>query len=152
MDNINWCFNQKKGIKLIEPNNPVAKKYLEDAKKDFVLINIKEPKWNIIKEYYVCYNSLYSLLVKCGIKCEIHDCTIKLMELFDFDKKVQKKLIDLKKERIGVQYYLGTSKKDYFGFTKIFLEFCEVKFLELNDLKIIEIRNKLNKKRDKNEN
>jgi len=143
MDNLVWCFSQNKGVKLVNPNLEIAKAYLKDAKRDFSLINPKEPKWNIIKEYYVCYNALYSLLIKCGIKCEIHDCTIKLMFLFDFDKEFQNTLIDLKKERINVQYYLGNSKKDYFNFVKDFLEICEVKFLELNDLSIKEIRVKL---------
>lgn len=104
MVNLNWCFKQNKGIKLIEPNLAVAKKYLQDAKNDLKLVNSKELKWNIIKEYYVCYNSFYSLLVKCGIKCEIHDCTIELMDLFEFDKSFKNKLIDLKKERVNVQY------------------------------------------------
>ena len=140
MDNLKWCSKQGKGIKLIEPSLEIAKGYLKDARRDFSLIDKKEPKWNIIKEYYVCYNSFYSLLVKCGIKCEIHDCTLKMMDLFGFDKKIQNNLIDLKKERIGVQYYLGDSKKDYCDFVKEFLEICEVKFLELNDLKIKEIR------------
>ena len=143
MDNLNWCFKQNKGIKLVKPNLDVAKLYLKDAKRDFGLIDSKEPKWNIIKEYYVCYNALYSLLVKCGIKCEIHDCNFKLMFLFDFDKKLQNNLIDLKNERINVQYYLGNSKKDYFDFVKDFLEVCEVKFLELNDFNIKNIRIKL---------
>jgi hypothetical protein len=143
MDNLNWCFKQAKGIKLIEPNMNVAKSYLKDAKRDFDLINKKEPKWNIIKEYYTCYNAFYSLLAKCGIKCEIHDCTLKLLPLFEFSRSFCDKMLDLKIERINVQYYLGNAKKDYFDFTKEFLEFCEIKFLELNDSQIIQLRNKL---------
>ena len=143
MDNLTWCFNQNKGIKLVGPNIEIAKNYLNDAKRDFRLVNRNEPKWNIIKEYYVCYNSFYSLLMKCGIKCEIHDCTWKLMDLFDFSKEFQNKITDLKKERIGVQYYLSNSKKDYYEFARKFLETCGVKFLELNDFKVTEIRNKL---------
>lgn len=143
MDNLNWCFKQTKGIKLVEPNINVAKAYLNDAKRDFNLIDEKEPKWNIIKEYYTCYNAFYSLLAKCGIKCEIHDCTLKLMFLFEFSKDFCDKMFDLKTERIGVQYYLGNAKADYFDFTKEFLEFCEIKFLELNDLQINQIRDKL---------
>jgi len=145
MESFNWCFKQKKGLKLVKPNLNIAKSYLADAKNDFSLIDKKEPKWNIIKEYYVCYNSLYSLLVKCGIKCEIHDCTIKLMDLFGFEKDFKNKLLDLKKERIGVQYYLDKSKRDYFDFAEKFLEFCEIRFLELNDFEIKEIRSKLTK-------
>ena len=115
MVNLRWCFKQNKGIRLIEPSLEIAKKYLLDAKIDLGLVDKKEPKWNIIKEYYVCYNALYSLLVKCGVKCEIHDCTLNLMDVFNFEKEMQNKLIDLKKERIGAQYYLDNSKRDYFA-------------------------------------
>lgn len=143
MDDLRWCFKQAKGIKLVEVNQDIAKAYLKDAKMDFGLINKKEPKWNIIKEYYVCYNSLYSLFARCGIKCEIHDCTLKLMPLFGFNEDFCNKMTDLKKERVGVQYYLGKSKRDYLDFAREFLEFCEIKHLELNDLQVSEIRNKL---------
>ena len=139
-DKLSWCFNQKRGIRIIEPNVEIAKAYLADAKRDFSLVDIKEPKWNIIKEYYVCYNSLYSLLARCGIKCEIHDCTINLMNLFNYDKRIINGLIDLKKERMNVQYYLGKSRQDYYKFTKEFLNLSEIKLMELNDFKVKELR------------
>ncbi|MEA2003961.1 MAG: hypothetical protein U9O53_03295 [archaeon] len=41
----------------------------------------------MITAYYACYNALYSILMKCGIKSEIHDCTIELMDFFDFEAK-----------------------------------------------------------------
>lgn len=145
MDDLSWCLKQKKGIKLIEPNREIAKKYILDAQRDFTLVDKKEPKWNIIKEYYVCYNSFYALLVRCGIKCEIHDCTIKLMPLFGFEEKFMEGLMDLKKERLGVQYYLGDSKGDFFDFAKEFLEFCESKLIELNDFQIEKIRKEIKK-------
>lgn len=143
MVSLKWCKKQSKGIKLIVPNQNVAKEYLKDAKRDFSLIDREEPKWNIIKSYYACYNGVYSLLMKCGIKCEIHECTIALMELFGIDRKFINGLIELKKERQGVQYYLQKSKKDFYEFTKSFLELCEVKFLDLNDLEINKIRRKI---------
>jgi len=173
MVNLEWCFKQNKGIRLIEPSLEIAKKYLLDAKIDLGLVDKKEPKWNIIKEYYVCYikrtyavlwnlpscsgkrflycnpteiahkHALYSLLVKCGVKCEIHDCTLKLMNVFNFEKEMQNKLIDLKKERVGVQYYLDNSKRDYFDFAKDFFGVCEIKFMELNDFEIEKIRKEI---------
>jgi len=143
VNDLSWCFSQSKGIKIVEPNSNVAEDYLSEAKRDFSLIDKSEPKWSIIKEYYVCYNSFYSLLVKCGIKCEIHDCTLKLLNLFGFSDDVINKLFYLKKSRVGVQYYLKPSSKDYYDFAKSFFEDCEVKFLELNDLNIKKIRNKL---------
>ena len=111
MDNLKWCFKQNKGIKLVAPNLEIAKLYLKDAKRDSGLIDPKEPKWNIIKEYHVCYNALYSLLVKCGIKCEIHDCSLELMKLFEFDINEIEYIKELKEdiEKLGV--VLGREKK-----------------------------------------
>lgn len=140
MGNLNWCKKQKNGVKLVEPNLNIAKSYLDEAKRDFGLIDVNEVKWNVIKEYYVCYNAFYSLLVKSGIKCEIHDCSLKLMGLFGIEGDMQNQLVDLKRERIDSQYYLKRSRKDYFDFTEKFLEWCEVKFIELNDLEIKRIR------------
>ena len=143
MVNLNWCFKQAKGIKFVESNLQIAKAYLKDAKRDFSLIDKKEPKWNIIKEYYVCYNSLYSLLVKCGIKCEIHDCTIRLMSLFDFDQKEINFLEDLKSKRVDVQYYLKEIKfKDDLKIKNFILK-CELILKELNFEKIDQIRSVL---------
>ncbi len=31
MVNINWCAKQKKGIKIIEPNEDVAKEYIQST-------------------------------------------------------------------------------------------------------------------------
>ena len=143
MNNLKWCLKQLKGIRLIEPNLNIAKEYLSEAETDFKSIDKNNHKWAIIKEYYACYNALYSLLMKSGIKCEIHDCSIELMELFGFSKYFCNKMIQLKKKRINAQYYLKEIKNDYFEFTKEFLEDCKIKLIELNDLEVEEIRNKI---------
>ena len=61
-------------------------------------------KWKLIIAYYACYNALYALLMKCGIRCEIHDCTLELMELFGFDTS---EVDYLKKRYRKVYYYLS---------------------------------------------
>ena len=33
--------------------------------------------WKISTAYYTIYFSLYALLMKIGVKCEIHSCTIE---------------------------------------------------------------------------
>ena len=64
-------------------------------------------KWDVIKAYYACYHALYAVLMKCGIKCEIHDCSIELMKnIGSFSKEDYSLLIELKENRIQVQYYL----------------------------------------------
>jgi uncharacterized protein (UPF0332 family) len=38
--------------------------------------NIEE--WTVSASYYAKYFSVYALLSKIGVRCEIHDCTIAL--------------------------------------------------------------------------
>ena len=46
-----------------------------------------EIDWISTTAYYARYFAFYALLQKCGIKSEIHDCTISLMSfLFVEDK------------------------------------------------------------------
>jgi len=48
---------------------------------------------------------LYALLQKAGIKSEIHECSIALMEFFDFSKEDIGFIKRLKDKRIDAQYY-----------------------------------------------
>lgn len=66
--------------------------------------------------------------------------------IFSQDIKLWRELnesVDLKRERVEVQYYLGDSKKDYSKFATEFFEICKIKFIKLNDLEIKDIRGKL---------
>ncbi|MGM0609226.1 MAG: hypothetical protein ACQESP_12520 [Candidatus Muiribacteriota bacterium] len=139
MDKLKWCLQQDKGIKLIEPNNRLAKVYLHESKVDMGDIQKSSPKWKNIVGYYACYNALYALLQKIGIKCEIHDCSIELMDCIGLSD-YKEFMIQLKKIRIDVQYYLKKPKQlDQKKVTDFVLE-CKVLFNSLSDTKIKEIR------------
>jgi len=83
MVSIKWCFKQKDGIKLIEPNENLSNSYIKMSEEAIGTMN-RERKYNLAFSisacYYSMYYSLYSVLMKIGIKCEIHSCTLKLME------------------------------------------------------------------------
>ena len=80
MNKISWCKKQNKGIELVEPNDNLSEAYLKEA--NDTLKEIQEgAKWSTIMGYYACYNALYAILMKVGVKCEIHDCTIELMKV-----------------------------------------------------------------------
>ncbi len=146
-DQIKWCLKQAKGIKLIEPNESISEEYLKESLSDFDMIEKVNPKWKIVTAYYSCYNSIYALLIKIGIKCEIHDCTIALMGLFGFDKIDIEFLDSLKKERVDVQYYLRPSSLAI-DKNKVlnFLNRCKDLIRGMNDDKINEIRTKIKKR------
>lgn len=112
MVNLSWCKKQKKGIKFIEPNENLAKEYLKNAENTiYDLKNTEESNlWKATKKYYAEYFSVYSLLIKLGIKCEIHDCTIEIIKKLEekglFPANTNKKIKKDKDVRIDNQYYL----------------------------------------------
>jgi uncharacterized protein (UPF0332 family) len=66
--------------------------------------------WLATTKYYSEYFSIYALLQKIGIKCEIHDCTTEIAKLLEEIKIIpsgySKRLEDDKELRIDNQYYL----------------------------------------------
>ncbi|MEK6873259.1 MAG: hypothetical protein AABW91_00260 [Nanoarchaeota archaeon] len=114
MDKINWCKKQNKGIKITEPSDNLSNEYYQNAEESLkVLRSIKETKsnmWLATTKYYIEYFAVYSVLMKIGIKCEIHDCTILLinfLEKEDIVKKGMSRILEKDKElRIDNQYYL----------------------------------------------
>lgn len=140
MVSLNWCKNQVRGIELIDKKEGLSKSYLNEAHESFLAFLKNDGKWKIITGYYACYNALYSILMKCGIKSEIHDCSIKLMELFDFSSEEIKFLEEFKKKRIETQYYLKEVQMFELGLVKKFILKCELILNELNVNKVKEVR------------
>jgi len=77
-----WCLEQKRGIKLEEPNDNLYYVYIKKAKSALNMltsaIEQNEVDWIATTAYYARYFAFYGLLQKCGIKSEIHDCTLSL--------------------------------------------------------------------------
>jgi len=110
MISIKWCMKQKKGIKLVEPNDNMSSSYIKMAEESIsVLDNVQKSNiWTATTSYYIFYYSLYSFMLKIGAKCEIHLCSIEFMKRFltNFYNKTD---IDMMKKafsaRIDLQYY-----------------------------------------------
>jgi len=116
---LKWCCKQSAGLKIVEPNDNLAKEYFQSAEETFSIlrdINGKSNIWLATTKYYVEYFVLYSLLQKIGIKCEIHDCTIEVAKLLEKNKIIPKgysrKLEEDKELRIDNQYYLKNKPVD----------------------------------------
>ena len=66
--------------------------------------------WLATTKYYIGYFAVYSVLMKIGIKCEIHDCTSSLVKFLEDEEVIEKgttKILEDDKElRIDNQYYL----------------------------------------------
>ena len=127
-DNLLWCIRQKRGIKLVTPNDNLRREYLRKARSSLNMLDAaverSEADWIITTAYYARYFALYALLQKCGIKSEIHDCSIELLRLFVERGVVgEEALEDLaasKKLRIEAQYYVreALERKDLLSTAK----------------------------------
>jgi uncharacterized protein (UPF0332 family) len=115
-DNLKWCLKQKRGIRIVEPNPNLAKAYLQKAISALntmtAAAKINETDWILTTAYYARYFALYALLIKIGIKSEIHDCTISLAQLLADDgvlgQALVKDIADAKQTRVDTQYYVAT--------------------------------------------
>jgi len=81
---IEWCCLKKGGIRIVDESERIAKEYFVSAESDLLEMKKSSLKWRNIQAYYACYNSFYAILVKIGVKCEIHDCSLELLDFFGF--------------------------------------------------------------------
>ena len=115
-ENLIWCFKQKRGIRIIEPNPNLTKAYLKKVTSALntmtATLQINETEWTATAAYYARYFALYALLMKIGVKSEIHDCTINIAQLLANHRILSQKLVDdiaeAKQTRIDTQYYVAT--------------------------------------------
>ena len=79
-NNLKWCFGLKDGLRILGPNERLAKSYLEEAKSSLERAekNFKDGDllWATVVIYYAEHYALYSFLQRIGIKCENHFCSI----------------------------------------------------------------------------
>lgn len=149
MDKICWCAGKKEGLSLIEPNSNLSEAYVrksEDALESMRINTIRD--WKVSTAYYTIYFSLYAILMKIGVKCEIHSCTIEFAKRFlmDFFSGEELGFIgDSLKARIDSQYYVDRAIPDeqYLMMIKMAPEYlvkCKSVLVKLNEKKIIAIR------------
>ena len=153
VDKLVWCLKLKKGIEIIEPNKNLANTYLKKAEDALSASKILKDNldWEISTAYYAQYFSLYAILVKIGIKCENHSCTMAFMNFF-LQKFLDEKDIDLvkisKDARVNTQYYsnrkISSEKhKLIIQKTPLFIIKCKNILLNISKKDILKIRKEL---------
>ena len=109
MDRLTWCFRKENGIKIVEPNENLRKAYLQKTKEAIETAQLaKSRDWKITCMYYSMYLSLYSILMKIGVKSTIHTCTIEFAKVFLKEYFLDEELALIEKgfvARIDSQYY-----------------------------------------------
>ena len=112
---------------------------------------MKNKDWKITTAYYTLYFSLYSILMKLGIKCEIHSCTIAFMKEFldeYFTREECSLLENSLNARVNAQYYIDRKVPDSFYEKMIehapeFFAKCKSTAQIIDEGKILEIQDKL---------
>lgn len=110
MVSIRWCLRSDKGLRLMEPSSAMSDSYLKMAEESIaVLQGIEKSRiWTATATYYIFYYSLYSLMLRMGVKCEIHSCSLEFMKrhlagIYDgTDIEMVEKAFSA---RIDLQYY-----------------------------------------------
>ena len=149
MDKLKWCAGKKEGLSLIEPNSDLANAYIKKAEEALESMRVNIIKdWKISTAYYTIYFSLYAVLMKLGIRCEIHSCTIEFAKIFLKDYFEENELDfteDSLKARVDSQYYIDKTVPDK-QYNKMiqkspeFLVKCKSIIIKLNEKKVNEIR------------
>lgn len=154
MDKIKWCAGKKEGLSIIEPNPDLANAYIKKAEEALESMRVNIIKdWKISTAYYTIYFSLYAVLMKLGVKCEIHSCTIEFAKRFlkeYFEEPDLDFTEDSLKARVDSQYYIDRTVPDeqynkMIQKTPEFLVKCKSVIIKLNEKKVNEIRDKFQK-------
>jgi uncharacterized protein (UPF0332 family) len=155
MEKIRWCLGKKGGIELVEPSDNLANGYVSKAEESLAALQkVKGNRdWTVSTAYYSMYFSTYSILMKIGIKCEIHACTIEFMRRFlaaYFTPAECKFLAQSLQARIDTQYYVDREVKDKFIDEMVktapqFLVKCKDVLAKIKESEIKSIRNQLTK-------
>lgn len=115
MDKFLWCI-KKNAFEIVLPNENLSKAYLMKAKDALMAASANISKeWRISAAYYSMYFSLYSILMRIGVKCENHSCTLAFPGRFlknYFSEKDIEFLDASLKARIDAQYYVNRKVSD----------------------------------------
>lgn len=112
---ISWCLKQKRGISLEDENNSLCAVYVKKTKSSLNMLDSALEKnefdWISTTAYYARYFICYALLQKIGIKSEIHDCTISLIDVLFVQnnlltKNIYEELVLAKDLMAQMQYYV----------------------------------------------
>jgi uncharacterized protein (UPF0332 family) len=109
---LKWCLGQRNGIRIVKPSDNLARAYMKKSRNALKSMEVNLDagiyEWAISASYYAKYFVVYALFQKIGVKCEIHDCAIRLFSHLFKDHippGLSVQLRESKTERIEAQYY-----------------------------------------------
>ena len=152
MDKIDWCLWKKGGLEIIEPNSNVSEAYVKKAESSLRSMRVvTEEEWVISMAYYAMYLAVYALMIKIGVKCEMHSCSIEFVKVFLGKYFNEEEVAFLKKSlqaRIDKQYYTDreVSDEQYQAMTKRAQEYlikAKSILMQISEKEINDIRNRV---------
>ncbi len=143
---IKWCLKKKHGITLAEPNEELAKAYVLKAQRALSTMDeVSAPEWKITAAYYAMYFSVYAIMIRIGVKCEIHECTLAFMkEYLPYTPEENSWIVHMRDLREKYQYYIAHEiDSSVLGRASIFIKRSKKVMRDINPNRILEIRNAL---------
>ncbi|MBI2144171.1 hypothetical protein HYU17_03410 [Candidatus Woesearchaeota archaeon] len=122
----------------MEPNGNMSDSYIKMAEESIVALQAVRDNsntWTAATSYYICYYSLYSLMMKLGIKCEIHSCSLEFMRrhLSEFYSQQDIQIINrAAKARTDLQYYVDRPVDA--GTIELISGYCKIFFIKTKDM------------------
>lgn len=145
------CF--EKWARISRPNNNLSEAFVKKSRNDLIVLRSIpdiDKEWKSVTAYYARYHILTALLLKVGIDCKDHNCSINIAEFLfpDIDKKFFLDITKAKRQRINLQYYTNrpVKEKDLYKNLKnvdIFVESMSKVLESLTREEIEEIRRKI---------
>jgi len=81
---IDWCLENEKRMRMIPPNNNLAKAHIIKSKHNLNAADYNVSggfdDWAISQAYYAMYHGLLAILFKKGFESKNHECTINAIE------------------------------------------------------------------------
>ena len=153
MVSVKWCLEQRGGLDIVEPSKTVSDSYIRMAEESIrTLPNVRDSRiWTAATAYYVFYYSLYSLMIRLGVKCGIHSCSLEFMKRYlgeFYGLKDVEMMESAFGARIDLQYYSDRPVdegriKDASGYCKTFFIKTKDALSKLTEKQAREIRETL---------
>ena len=110
MVSIGWCLRQMKGLRLTKPDLTRSYSYLKKAEDSLAVMRLMERSetWTAAATYYTFYYSLYAIMLRIGITCEIHACSLEFMKRFLVPPYSERDMVMIGRafiNRNNLQYY-----------------------------------------------
>ncbi len=109
MEGIDFCF--ERWARVVDPNENLADAFVKKAKNDLVVLRsipVTDREWRAATAYYARYHMITAILLKIGVDCKDHNCSIRIAECLLSGMLPEIFFVEIKEaksQRISLQYY-----------------------------------------------